>query len=72
MADLEAKTIKCPFYLERQKDKYRIKCEGPVKRCTTQLTFTGNKKWYIEKYCCNEFKLCRVYQMLCAKYDKKQ
>ena len=61
--------VKCPFYLERQRDKYRIKCEGPVKKSSTQLTFIGDKNWYIRKYCRADYTRCRVYRMLCEKYD---
>lgn len=69
MADFNSKTIKCPFYLERQKDEYRIKCEGPIKGCTTQLTFLGGKKPYLKEHCCTNYKSCRVYQMLINKYE---
>ena len=72
MADYDAKIVRCPFYLSRQEDKYRIKCEGPVKGSSTQLTFAGDKKWYMRDYCCNKFEKCRVYKMLELKYSSRK
>lgn len=69
MAGYEAKFIRCPFYLERQNDKYRIKCEGVVSGTTTQLTFRGDKKWYIKDFCCRNYEKCRIYGMLMKKYE---
>ncbi len=67
----EDKTVKCPFYRERQREKKRIKCEGVVPGTTTQLTFRGDKRWYMKDYCCKNYEKCRIYQMLDRKYDKK-
>lgn len=66
--DWEDKLVKCPFYLERQKDKFRIKCEGVVNNSTTQITFRGGKKSYLKEFCCDNYQNCRVYKMLCGKY----
>lgn len=60
--------VKCPFYLERQRDALKIKCEGPVKGTTVQMSFSGSKKWFLKKYCCRDFELCPVNQMLNKKY----
>ncbi len=70
MAEYDAKFVKCPFYLERQNDKNRIKCEGVIEGTTLQLTFVGEKKWYIKGFCCKNFEKCRIYRMLYAKYEK--
>lgn len=69
MADHVSKFVRCPFYLETQNDKYRIKCEGVVHGTTTQLTFRGNKKWYIKDFCCRNYEKCRIYVMLLKKYE---
>lgn len=68
MADYESIRVRCPFWLEKQSDKYRIKCEGTVKGTTTQLTFRGDKGWYIKDFCCKNYEQCRIYQMLNSKY----
>ena len=62
--------VKCPFYVEFQRDKYRIKCEGPVKNTTIQLSFAGSKQWYIKEYCCKKYSQCLINQMLNQKYAK--
>lgn len=72
MADFDSKVIKCPFYLERQKDKCRIKCEGVMTGTTTQLTFRGDKRWYMKDFCCKNFEKCRIYRMLDEKYNQKK
>ena len=63
--------VKCPFYLERQRDKYCIRCEGPVKNTTIQLSFTGSKQAYVKEFCCKNYAKCPVNQMLNQKYTKK-
>lgn len=72
MGDYISADVKCPFYLSRQEDPFRIKCEGPVKNVTTQLTFRGDKLWYMRRFCCQNHESCRVYQMLDAKYPIKK
>ena len=72
MGDYIDADIKCPFYLPKQGDKYRIKCEGPVKNATTQLTFRGDKLWYIRKFCCENYERCQIHQMLQNKYRIKK
>lgn len=69
VSDYSLQSVKCPFYRERQGDRYRIKCEGPVKNTTTQVTFQGDKRWYMKDFCCGNFERCRVYNMLCKKYN---
>jgi hypothetical protein len=70
MSDYGVELALCPFLLDRQNDKFRIKCEGPEKGTTTQITFRGDKRWYMKDYCCSNYQRCRVYQMLCSKYSK--
>ena len=72
MEDYLLRDVKCPFYLERQGDRFRIKCEGPVKNTSVQLTFRGNKRRYFRSFCCGDYKRCRIYQMLQAKYESKK
>lgn len=72
MEDYLLRDVKCPFYLERQGDQFRIKCEGPVKNTSVQLTFRGNKRRYFRAFCCRDYKRCRIYQMLQAKYESKK
>lgn len=64
MSDYGYEKVKCPFCLPRQEDKYRIKCAGVEHGVTTQLTFQGNKRWYMKKYCCADYQRCKVYKML--------
>ena len=72
MEDYLLRDVKCPFYLERQGDRFRIKCEGPVKNTSVQLTFRGNKRRYFRSFCCGDYKRCRIYQMLQDKYESKK
>lgn len=72
MGDYIDADVRCPFYLAKQGDRYRIKCEGPVKNVSTQLTFRGEKQWYIKDFCCRNYTRCRVYQMLQTKYTTKK
>lgn len=72
MADYGSTDIKCPFYLSKQGDRHRIKCEGPEKRTTTQVTCVGEKIWYIRKFCGGDYWACRVYKMLDEKYPMKE
>ena len=72
MEDYLLRNVKCPFYLERQGDRFRIKCEGPVKNTSVQLTFRGNKRRYFREFCCRDYKRCRIYQMLQDKYESKK
>jgi O-antigen/teichoic acid export membrane protein len=46
MSEFKSKFVKCPFYLDRQGDTHRIKCEGVKKGTSTQLTFVGKKENY--------------------------
>ena len=72
MEEYLLRDVKCPFHLERQGDRFRIKCEGPVKNTSIQLTFRGNKRRYFRAFCCRDYKSCRIYQMLQAKYEIKK
>lgn len=72
MEDYLLRDVKCPFYLERQGDRFRIKCEGPVKNTSVQLTFRGNKRRYFRSFCCRDYKRCQIYQMVQAKYESKK
>ena len=67
-----SKSVKCPFYREKQGDRYRIKCEGVMPGTAIQLTFNGDKRWYMKDFCCKNFEKCRIYRMLEDKYDKKK
>ncbi len=66
--DYIGKVVKCPFYRETQGDKSRIKCEGPVRGTTNQLTFRGDKRWYLKDFCCKNYENCKIYKMLSDKY----
>lgn len=69
MAEYESKFVRCPFYLEKQSDKNRIKCEGVMVGTSTQLTFREDKKWYLRGFCCSNYEKCRIFKMLNAKYE---
>ena len=72
MSEYIASNIKCPFWREKQNDKYRIKCEGITRNTTIQLTFRGDKNWYIKDFCCKNYEKCKIYQMLNKKYEKTE
>ena len=69
MAEYGSQKVKCPFYLEKQNDQYRIKCEGIIKGTTIQLTFKGNKRWYVRDFCCSCYQECSLYKLLDKKYS---
>ena len=69
MADHVSKFVRCPFYLEKQGDKNRIKCEGVLEGTTTQIVFKYDKRYYLKSFCCKYYKKCRIYSMLNKKYD---
>lgn len=69
MSTYGTQNVICPFFLEKQNDQYRIKCEGPVRNTTTQITFKGDKRWYMKDFCCQNYKSCRVFKMLSNKYE---
>lgn len=68
MADFNNQFALCPFFLEKQEDKYRIKCEGVCPNTTIQLTFKGSKNKYLQDFCCGYYRECRIYKMLMGKY----
>ena len=70
MAEFIAKFVKCPFYLDKQNDTNRIKCEGVCNNTSTHLVFRGDKRWYMKDFCCKNYEACRVFRMLEAKYDE--
>jgi hypothetical protein len=72
MADYIDKFVKCPFYLNKNGDKNRIKCEGIIEGTVIGLTFEGSKKWYIRSFCCEHYDSCRIYRMLLEKYQKAE
>lgn len=67
--------VQCPFYANDERGC--IRCEGPIDSTRLKISFvnpTGatsqeRKLDYLHKYCCREFKSCRVYQMNEAKYE---
>lgn len=71
MSDYKSCEIKCPFYLEKQNDNHRIKCEGPEKNTSIQVTFVGEKGWYLKYFCSEKYEHCKIYKMLLEKYNSK-
>ncbi len=70
MSEYGTQDVKCPFYLTHQEDQRRIKCEGPIKFTSTQLTFWKNQKeQYLKRFCCQNYSKCRIYKMLTEKYN---
>lgn len=61
--------VLCPFYLREEKQK--VLCEGVEDGMGTHLTFETPewKRLYKDRYCCNNYKTCRVYKMLEEKYE---
>lgn len=58
----------CPFY--RSEDGYRLVCEGVVDDSSVHVVFPSStkKREYRDKYCCSDYKACRVSHVLYAKY----
>ncbi len=66
--------VLCPFY--HSEDGYRICCEGVTEGSSIHIVFMSPKKKqrYSKKYCCGDYKACRVSHILYAKYggDKSE
>ena len=63
--------VLCPFYKDCLRGTQSIKCEGVEPNSTIHLAF-GNKvhlSLYMDKYCCKDYKSCRVAEMLFKKYE---
>ena len=68
--------VKCPFYREHQSEDV-IVCEGVESRMNIEHTFAYRSKEkrkqkrdeYLNKYCCDDYKECRIYRTLMQKYD---
>ena len=58
----------CPFY--RSEDGYRVVCEGVVNSSSIHVVFQSSTKKheYCRKYCCKDYKACKVSHVLYAKY----
>lgn len=71
MADYFLKNVKCPFFLEGGNNRQNsIKCEGIKRGTSLHLVFKRSRAAHYEKYCCNNYTNCSIYQMLEQKYKK--
>lgn len=69
--------VRCPFYKENA-PKDMIVCEGVGDNMVIEHKFMyrsedkkkEKKKEYMNKYCCNAYESCLVYQMLMKKYKE--
>lgn len=57
----------CPFY--RAEDKNIIYCEGVEETSSIHNAFPGSAAKYKRRYCCDDWKSCRIANMLWSKYD---
>lgn len=62
----------CPFY--RSEDDFRVLCEGVVDASSIHVVFQSSKKKheYSKRYCCGNYKSCKVSHMLYAKYGGEE
>ncbi len=63
---------KCPFFTTT--DNNRLRCsEGPVMDSRVQITFKNGKilSDYRHSYCCERYEQCKVYKILCEKYEEE-
>lgn len=63
--------VKCPFYIFSSTN--RMKCEGVDKTNRIHLVFGDSERArdYLNRYCCKNYKQCRIYRMLDEKYTNK-
>ena len=67
--------VQCPFY--SKSDFASIFCEGVEDDMATKNIFRlpsgallkKKKEEYMLKHCCDDYKGCKIYQMLMKKYD---
>ena len=61
---------KCPFYLCEYKRS--VTCEGFDRGMESNLNkfkTEGQKSEFVQKYCVCDYKECKLYQMIMAKYE---
>ena len=60
--------VLCPFY--HSEDSNRICCEGLEEDSTIHVVFSSSKRKtaYSRRYCCSEYKACKMSGILYAKY----
>ena len=65
------KYVLCPYY--HTNDKCKIKCDGIEETISTHPIFKSDaqKKQYMKKYCCGDFKDCRYANMLEMMWEEK-
>lgn len=63
--------VKCPFFKGEEKNK--IRCEGVQEgaSCIQQYRKMEQKEKWMGRYCCENYKNCRIYKMLEKKYIDK-
>lgn len=63
-----SKEALCPFY--HSEDSNRVCCEGIEEGSTIHVVFQSpnKKKAYSRRYCCGDYKACKVSHILYAKY----
>ena len=73
MSSFVSANVLCPFYKDAPISKQTIVCEGVEPDSSVRLTF-GSKvhcSLYMDKFCCKDYKACRVAQMLYKKYEEE-
>lgn len=73
MSEFVCGKVECPFFKDIRSQKQRIVCEGVKKDTLITLSFgrKSSMQYYIEKYCCNNYKECRIAKMLYQKYNNE-
>ena len=71
MSSFISKRVLCPFYKDCPQGKQKVICEGVENNTSIHLAFGQKKKQYeyLEEYCCDDYRSCRIAQMLYKKYD---
>ncbi len=64
---------KCPFYQYSDSKQLRIVCEGYTSQAsvTTRFRYSSRQAKYLRRYCCDNYKQCRLYKAIEAKYEER-
>ena len=65
--------IICPFFRDIRNNQ-TIVCEGVKPNTALHLTFNNKlrQRAYIEEFCCDKYKQCRISRMLYEKYEEAE
>lgn len=66
--------VTCPFFKDTRNNDQSIVCEGVKPNTSIHITFKNKpqQKKYAEEFCCDNYKQCRIAQMLFKKYEEER